>query len=84
MDYRNASFLYEQAIEIEQDIVTDFSSNKITDSSINVNLHHPLEDTGLCKRQLNNMQIVLIRQRVFRYLKGMLDWLATRTGDVLA
>ena len=32
MDYRNASFLYEQAIEIEQDIVTDFSSNKITDS----------------------------------------------------
>ena len=54
------SFLYQQNIEIEQDLVTGFSGNEIIDSTINVNLHHPVEDTGLFKWQLNNTEIVAL------------------------
>ena len=52
------SFLYQQTIEIEQDPVTGVRSIPIIDSPINVKLHQPLEDTGLSKRQLSDMQIV--------------------------
>ena len=52
------SFLYQQTIEIEQDPIADVRSIPIIDSPINVNLHQPLEDTGLSKRQLSDMQIV--------------------------
>ena len=48
------SFLCQQTIEIEQDLVTGFSSNEILDSPINVDLHHSLENTGLSKRQLSD------------------------------
>ena len=54
------SFLYQQTIEFEQDLVTCLSSNKIIDSPINVNLHHPLEDASLSERQLSYTQIVTL------------------------
>ena len=52
------SFLYQQTIEFEQDLVTCFGSNEIIDSPISVNLHHPLEDASLSERQLSYTQIV--------------------------
>ena len=54
------SFLYQQTVEFEQDLITGFRSNEIIDSPINVNLHYPLEDTSLSERQLNYMQIVTL------------------------
>ena len=54
------SFLYQQTIEFEPDLITGFGSNRIVDSPINVNLHYPLEDTSLCERQLSYMQIVTL------------------------
>ena len=54
------SFLYQQTIEFEQDLITCFGSNEIIDSPINVNLHCPLEDTSLSERQLNYTQIVTL------------------------
>ena len=52
-------FLCQQTTEVEQALVTGFTSYKIIDSSINVNLHRPLKGTGLSKRQLSNTQIVI-------------------------
>ena len=52
------SFLYQQTIEIEQDPIIGVRSIPIIDLPINVNFHQPLEDTGLSKRQLSDMQIV--------------------------
>ena len=52
------SFLYQQKIEFEQDLVTGFGSNEIVDSPININLHNPFEDTSLSKKQLSYTEIV--------------------------
>ena len=54
------SFLYQQTIEFEQDLITGFGSNEIIDSPIHVNLHYPLEDTSLSERQLNYTEIVTL------------------------
>ena len=54
------SFLCQQTIEFEQDLITGFDSNEIIDSPINVKLHYPLEDTSLSERQLNYTQIVTL------------------------
>ena len=54
------SFLYQQTIEFEQDLITCFGSNEIIDAPINVNLHYPLEDTSLSERQSNYTQIVTL------------------------
>ena len=71
MDYRT-SFYYQQTIEIEQGLVTGFSSNEIIDSPINVNLHHLLEGTGLSKRQLSNTQIVPLDETHLDAVRGLI------------
>ena len=65
------SFLYQQTIELEQDLVTGFGNNRILDSPINVNLHHPLEDINLSERQLSYTQIVTL-------IKIKRNWLASK------
>ena len=54
------SFLYQQIIEFEPDLITGFGCSEIIDSPINVNLHYPLEDTSLSERQLSYRQIVTL------------------------
>ena len=65
------SFLYQQTIELEQDLVTGFGNNRTLDSPINVNLHHPLEDINLSERQLSYTQIVTL-------IKIKRNWLASK------
>ena len=66
------SFLYRQDVKFEQDLVTGFGSNEIIDSPINVNLHHPLEDTSLSERQLSYTQIVPLDGTHFVAVRGLI------------
>ena len=51
--------------------MTGFGNNRILDSPINVNLHHPLEDINLSERQLSYTQVVTL-------IKIKRNWLASK------